>query len=123
MVKASTHRLSWLGGIGIGAALMYFLDPKRGARRRHMVKDQAAGAARSGRGQLRKALVARVRAALGHHMRNAGAIDVTVRGRTVILRGPVDGDQVEDVVRSAAKVRGVWQVENQLDVMGATANA
>jgi osmotically-inducible protein OsmY len=56
-------------------------------------------------------------------MRNAGAIDVAVRGRTVILRGPVDGDQVEDVVRSAAKVRGVWQVENQLDVMGAPAKA
>jgi osmotically-inducible protein OsmY len=155
MAKQSNHKLSWLAGMGIGAALMYFLDPKRGARRRHMVKDQAASAARSGRARLRKVaentknhalgavhevegriakltkgealpdyvLVARVRAALGHRMRNAGAIDVAVRDSAVTLRGPVDADEVEEVLRTAAKVRGVRRVENQLEVAGAAANA
>src|SRR5437763_16545200 len=32
--------LSLLGGIGLGAGLMYFLDPQQGRRRRGLVRDQ-----------------------------------------------------------------------------------
>ena len=35
-----------LGGMGIGAALMYMLDPGRGARRRAVARDKAAKFAR-----------------------------------------------------------------------------
>ena len=35
-----------LGGIGVGAALMYMLDPGRGARRRAVAKDKALKFAR-----------------------------------------------------------------------------
>ena len=35
-----------LGGIGIGAALMYLLDPDRGRRRRALVRDKAVHFAR-----------------------------------------------------------------------------
>src|SRR5438309_8583417 len=34
--------LSLLGGIGLGAGLMYFLDPQQGRRRRALVRDQLA---------------------------------------------------------------------------------
>ena len=34
-----------LGGIGIGAALMFMLDPERGRRRRAMARDRAVSAA------------------------------------------------------------------------------
>ena len=34
------------GGLGIGAALMYMLDPGRGARRRAVARDKAAKYAR-----------------------------------------------------------------------------
>src|SRR5688572_20961618 len=43
---------SFLIGAGIGAAIMYFLDPNRGARRRHLVYDRAGRTLREGRRQL-----------------------------------------------------------------------
>lgn len=33
--------IAFLVGVGTGAALMYFLDPDRGARRRSLARDQA----------------------------------------------------------------------------------
>ena len=38
-----------LGGIGLGSALLYFLDPNLGRRRRAHARDKAARAARMGR--------------------------------------------------------------------------
>ena len=35
--------IAFLCGLGAGAALMYFLDPDRGARRRSLVRDKAVG--------------------------------------------------------------------------------
>ena len=38
--ESDTSILALLGAMGIGAALMYFLDPDSGRRRRALVKDQ-----------------------------------------------------------------------------------
>ncbi len=40
-MKKTNQALTILGGIGAGAALMYFLDPDRGSTRRGAVKDKA----------------------------------------------------------------------------------
>lgn len=144
-----TNAMTLLAGIGIGAALMYFLDPVGGGRRRALVRDQAAGAvnsaereltarssdlrnrARGAAAELRNMgddrpsddqLVARVRAELGHHVEHARAIDVVAEQGRVTLRGPVLSSELDDVLATARKVRGVHQVENQLDVH-ATAGA
>lgn len=144
--NGSKRQVAWLLGLGIGAALMYFLDPKGGARRRHLAKDKATRTIRAGRWQLRKAaedvknhglgavhelsgrvrerfrgggvpddvLVARVRAALGHHAAHAGAIEVMANGGAVTLRGPVEPHKLHELIRAAARVRGVREVRNRL---------
>ena len=38
--ESDTSMFALLGAMGIGAALMYFLDPDSGRRRRALVKDQ-----------------------------------------------------------------------------------
>ena len=129
-------------GVGIGAAIMYFLDPGRGARRRALVRDQATSAVRSGRERMQQRaedlrnrasgvvaeargrmhdevisdeqLVARVRSQLGHHVGHARAIDVAARDGTVTLRGEVSRTEVDEVVSVVRGVRGVEQVENEL---------
>jgi hypothetical protein len=39
----ATWLLPFLAGVGTGAALMYFMDPERGRRRRALLRDQAVG--------------------------------------------------------------------------------
>jgi hypothetical protein len=39
----ATWLLPFLAGVGTGAALMYFMDPDRGRRRRALLRDQAVG--------------------------------------------------------------------------------
>jgi osmotically-inducible protein OsmY len=138
-----TNAMPLLAGIGSGAALMYFLDPVRGRRRRAMARDKTTSAlntaerelkdrgedlrnrARGAAAELRHAgddhpsddqLVARVRSELGHQVEHARAIEVTAEQGRVTLRGPVLSSELSDVLATARKVRGVEAVENRLDV-------
>jgi osmotically-inducible protein OsmY len=144
-----TNAMTLVAGIGIGAALMYFLDPVGGGRRRALVRDQATGALNTTEGELKgrgadlrnrvrgaaaelrgmgednptdDQLVARVRAELGHHVEHARAIDVLAEQGRVTLRGPVLSSELDDVLSTARKVRGVARVENQLDVHATPGN-
>ena len=47
------HRLSLLGGAGLGAGLMYLLDPDGGGRRRALVRDKAIHGVKVGERSLR----------------------------------------------------------------------
>jgi osmotically-inducible protein OsmY len=132
-----------LTGLGIGAGLMFFLDPERGRRRRALVRDQfvhsarvggdAAGATRrdlmhratgvaarlrdvTGRAPVNDTvLVERVRAQLGRAVTHPRAIDVEAHAGVVTLRGPVLRDEVPRLLRSVGRVRGVREVVNVLD--------
>jgi osmotically-inducible protein OsmY len=133
-----------LGGMGLGAALMYVLDPQRGKRRRALVRDKAVHAAhktgdaldarsRDFRNRARgvaaevKAMTGseevsdavleeRVRAEIGRAVSNPGAIEVSAIGGTVMLSGAALANELDELLSTVRGVRGVEDVENQLQV-------
>ena len=113
-----TSKTSVIGGFGLGAGLMYLLDPDRGRRRRAMVRDRissrigdseaflgktARDSANRARGLLARTrtrvtpggrvsdevLAERVRSKLGRYVSHPGAIEVDAQRGRVVLRGPI----------------------------------
>jgi hypothetical protein len=143
--KQITGLIGGLGlGAGLGAAMMYFLDPDRGRRRRTMVRDkvnhnihEANRAIRGTSNDLRhrvhgffaevKAAIngdeagddvvaVRVRAKMGHVIEHSGSIEVQVSDGHVTLSGPIVAEKVERLLAAVSGVRGVRGVENRLEV-------
>jgi hypothetical protein len=132
------------GGIGLGAALMYILDPDRGRRRRALLRDQLLSAAHRApdvvgtaardlsnraRGLAAEAgsmfssdevsddvLVARVRSKMGRVVSHPHAVEVTADQGRVTLSGPVLAREVGELLSCASRVSGVTGVENRLEV-------
>ncbi len=133
--------LAFAGGIGTGAALMYFLDPDRGARRRALARDKVIHVAHKEREFLAKSardvqhrgigllarlrrpspdvsdevLVARVRAELGRHVSHPSSIEVEANDGVVTLSGPVLRDEAGGLIRSTRRIPGVKRVEDRLE--------
>ncbi len=135
--------ISTLGAMGLGAALMYFLDPGRGARRRARVRDKAihmltrtAGAADTARRDLRNrarglaaevrgrfedddaddyVLVARVRAEMGRVVSHPSAVITTASDGRVTLSGPILASEADHLLSHARSVRGVHEVIDRLE--------
>jgi uncharacterized membrane protein len=137
--------LTLLGAAGLGAGLMYFLDPVLGRRRRALVRDQAVSAlahaddlvGKTGRDLANRAagfaaetsarfrdqsdasdtvLADRARAAIGRVCSHPSSVDVTVRDGRVTLSGPILADEVSGVFRAVRSVPGVTGVEDRLGV-------
>lgn len=132
-----------LASIGIGAALMYFLDPQSGRRRRSSARDQGVhalheandaldvasrdlenrirGAVASFGSTLRhepaadEILVERVRSKLGRVSSHPHAIEVGCEGGTITLEGPVLAREMRHVLSAVSRVRGVGKVVNRLE--------
>ncbi len=137
--------LRWAGLAGVGAGLMYILDPDKGRRRRAVLRDKGAsflGATMWGAGKAwrdlahrtegvtartrslwpgRKAqpdehvIEARVRSRLGRVTSHPGAIDVAVTGRRVRLEGPVLESEHAQIISAVRSVTGVDDVEDRLE--------
>lgn len=131
-----------LGRLGVGAGLMYLLDPIAGKRRRAALRDKAVhvshktnramgvtwrdfsnrlhGAVAETQSRITRSpaigrvLEQRVRSKLGQYVSHPGSIDVTVEDGRVILRGPVMGDEVDRLLAGVAAIPGVQQVEDRL---------
>jgi osmotically-inducible protein OsmY len=148
-MREGPNRLALLLGVGLGAALMFILDPERGARRRALVRDKSVkllkkgtrtvrnrgedignrlvGVAAETRGRLKDSptddqLEARVRAELGHSIEHPKSIDVVADDGFVTLRGNVLKDEVHDVLEAVRGVRGVRDVRSEMQVQESTAD-
>ena len=133
-----------LTSIGLGAGLMYFLDPQHGDRRRALVRDKANSivnrlddsievavedtrnrargflyeliARLSDEGAPDWVLEERVRSNLGRMAQRAGAVDVRADGGRIHLTGSVLREDVDAIQKTASRTRGVHGVENELQV-------
>lgn len=133
-----------LSGIAIGAAATWVMDPDRGRRRRALMRDKAIRASRvtgevldttmhdiynrsrgiavETRGWMLNSrpvddnrLLERVRSRLGRVCSHPHAIDVEVQDGQVTLRGPALTAEVQNILSTAAGVRGVGSVINELE--------
>jgi uncharacterized membrane protein len=131
-----------LASLGLGAGLMYFMDPQQGPRRRTLVRERANSAVSTVDGSLDVAvedarnrargllaewsarlsgegvpdwiLEERVRTSLGRVGRHTRAVTVDASGGHVRLSGPVLMDEMDAILKAASRTRGVAAVENQL---------
>ena len=139
------HTQTLIGGLGIGAGVMYFLDPSRGRRRRALVKDKFyslwnrsgdavdttarnvrdrfTGAAARGALPLRRRgprggrRAGRTRArAMGRAVSHPSSILATALYGRVMLSGPVLQHEVKRLLSAVESVRGVKGVDNHLQV-------
>ncbi len=136
--------LSLLGGLGLGAGLMFLLDPDRGKRRRSLIRDKGIHAlyasedlldtgtrdlAKRSTGLVAElkaklsqelptdeVLVARVRSKLGRFVSNPRAIVVQADSGNVTLSGPVLAQEASLLLKAVAAMPGVMHVENRLEV-------
>lgn len=143
MAKRNGRGKALLGGVGLGAGLMWVCDPARGRRRRVMMRDKAVrtvhelrdavdtgardlahrliGLVAETRGRLHPedvpddVLTERVRARLGRHVSHPHAIEVSSSGGRIVLRGPILAREVDSLLKAIRKVRGVVDVESRLD--------
>lgn len=133
-----------LAGFAVGAGLMFLRDPEHGRRRRSLARDRAVhtlrelrhatlcairdieqrtyGAFAEARSALRgdrvsdEVLVSRVRSRLGHAVMHSRLVEVSAHHGRVTLCGPALLGDLDRLLRSVYRVRGVRSVENRLEV-------
>ncbi len=131
--------LPFISGMGLGAGIMYVLDPDRGNRRRAMAQQKlfrlanlagdaldkgvrdlehrAEGVAYEAVHLVRRercsdeVLEQRVRSKLGRVACHPGSIEVRVRDGNVVLTGPVLRGECHEIERAVRHVRAVRNVE------------
>ena len=142
MEQRMNRIVTLLAGAGVGAGLLYLLDPNAGARRRALARDQAVSAlhrtqdflGKAGRDMRHRArgmaaagsrllpehvpdetLAERVRSKMGRFVSHPRAIAVDAVDGCVTLRGPILAGEVDGLLRAVRAVRGVHQVEDRLE--------
>jgi uncharacterized membrane protein len=138
------NRWTLAGGAGLGAGVMYLLDPDKGRRRRALTRDKVlhfankageaigttstdlshrtAGTLARVRGRFGgkdvpdHVLTERVRARIGRAVSHPRSIEVSSEFGWVTLQGPVLLNELDELLRAVWSVPGVREVENRLEV-------
>jgi osmotically-inducible protein OsmY len=136
--------------IGLGAVLMYFLDPDSGRRRRALLRDKwtrmvhrgtdaaratakdlgnrASGVVAEAKSSVSEdhptdeVLVSRVRSEMGRAVSQPKSIEVIANQGRVTLTGTVSAEEQNALLACVRSVRGVKDVENRLEVATAPDN-
>lgn len=139
-----------LRGIVSGAAVMYFLDPQMGARRRALLRDkvvkffnrasdrlgnvteQAADRARGIAAETARrfnsepisdeVLVARVRSEMGRYLMHPHAVHATAHNGHVTLTGNILAREVQPLLNKLKAMQFVESIDNRLQAHEDTAN-
>jgi hypothetical protein len=139
-----------LKAAGLGAILMYYLDPDRGNRRRAYLRDQIHSMTNTKRQCLNvmvrdfknrsygtfhdvksrfepddapsSVVVERVRAQLGRWVSHPSSIEVSAHDGHVVLSGLILANEVQDLIHHVRSVRGVKSIDNQLEAHSASEN-
>lgn len=117
-------------GVGVGAGLMYYLDPDRGARRRSHARNQLAHASHVVKDHSRTQLQAlwqaqediddgmlaeRARAILGRVATHAQALALEVSKGVITVSGPVLRHEIRRTIKALQQLPGVQRVINALE--------
>ncbi len=101
--------LPWVAvGVGIGAALMYLIDPAR--KRGRMTNNKPLNQPEVPDDILEE----RVRSEFHRKIRHAKGIDIQVREGVVTVSGPILVDEVDTLISCIQSVPGVQRVEDHL---------
>ena len=137
-------RVAFFTGLGLGAGVMFLLDPDRGKRRRALIRDQAVHLSHTSKDTLEKTardlrnratgviaetkarfgdsgvpdevLVDRVKAALGRYPVHDRSINIEADNGRVVLSGDTLADEVGIILEATSASRGVKDVVNNLTV-------
>lgn len=142
--QATNRNLSLIGGLSLGAGLMYLLDPERGARRRSLARDKVVSALAKTEdavettardlGNRTRGMVAvmrsrarnepipdavleeRVREKIGRLVSHPSSIEVMADRGVVTLSGPILAREVGRLLETVSSMREVTGLENRLEV-------
>lgn len=131
-------------GFGLGAGLMYLLDPDRGKRRRALIRDRALHASKVANREVNRRindlrnraygvakqteslfrtqevsdgqLTGQIRSKLGRLTSHPHDVRTDVENGRVTLSGPIVGGEVSHLVSEITSIPGVVEVEDKLDV-------
>jgi hypothetical protein len=136
--------LTSLGAAGAGAALMFFFDPDRGAKRRSFVRNKTASLARETERSISKAardlthrtqglmaetrsvlethsnpvddsvLVERIRSKIGRVVSHPSAIQISAQQGCVRLEGDILQSETRQLLSCVSAIHGVNSVQNDL---------
>ncbi len=135
---------SLLAGMGVGVALMYFLDPRLGPRRRSVARDKTASLAnrsievaekqaRNARNHLHgmvaearklvqgeepisdRQLADRIRSKIGRVLLHPSSVEVEVIDGRVVAKGKLNRSAAQRVISTIRRVRGVHAVDDRVE--------
>ncbi|MBI4397142.1 MAG: BON domain-containing protein [Elusimicrobia bacterium] len=101
-------------GAGLGAGLAYFLYAQTGARR-HGAQARATSLIKEKEIDDER-LAGRIRSMIGRRVSHSSSIDVSVQNGRVTLRGPILVDEEDRLIPKILFMKGVRDLDNQLEV-------